>query len=454
MSLFKKLIDRLAGPRAGRSAAPGLPPMAGNKPPLFLGQSKKSGAPVVFSGEGALLTVGPPGTGKSRGVAIWNLLQYPGSMLVTDPKGQLANWSAAHREKELGQKIALLDPFGITGRPSASVNPLGALVTAVERGQGYRSVADRLAHLLLPDRPEDKDPFWRAGARDLIITGLLYLAMLRPENCDLPGLHEVLWLGEAEFLDAVIKPMQKHGGAARQYAEDIFDIMDKKEAKTFSYFRKEARQALSIFAADEPCGQACKRSDIDLARLICGRLTVYLVLPPELVASHGRWMGLVTAHAIHSIMAAPRNGECVFLLDEFPNLGRLPGINDAIAQLREKGLRVWLFVQALEQLDAVYGRPAAEAMRSQAEVLQVLGCRSVALAQYLEKRAGTVTEKDHSISLPDVWDETRGPSQSVREIAAPVLPAAKALNLPHGEQILVRHGAAVITADIVLWRGG
>jgi hypothetical protein len=54
--------------------------MAGDngKPPLFLGRNAANGEPVFFSGEGALLTVGPPGTGKSRGVAAWNLLQYRG----------------------------------------------------------------------------------------------------------------------------------------------------------------------------------------------------------------------------------------------------------------------------------------------------------------------------------------------------------------------------------------
>src|SRR5690625_1236567 len=101
MKLFKKLRNRLNGSTPGQKTAAGLPPMAGNKPPLFLGKNKKSGGPVVFSGEGALLTVGPPGTGKSRGVAIWNLLEYPGSMLVTDPKGQLTKWSAAHRQRVL-----------------------------------------------------------------------------------------------------------------------------------------------------------------------------------------------------------------------------------------------------------------------------------------------------------------------------------------------------------------
>lgn len=428
-------------------------PNAEDKPRLFLGNSHETAKPVYFSGEGSLLTVGPPGTGKSRGVAVWNLLQYPGSMLVTDPKGQLAAWSATHREEQLGQEVALLDPFGLTGAPSASINPLASLVNVVAREQGFRTEAERLAHLLLPDIPGNKDPFWRAGARDLLITGLLYLAAFKPDECDLPGLHDVLWRSEAEFLDTIIAPMQAKGGAFRQYADDVQDTLIK-QARSFGYFRKEARQALSIFAADEPCGQVCKHSDIDLSRLITGRMTVYLILPPEFVASHGRWMGLVTSHAIHSIMKAPENGECLFLLDEFPNLGRLTGIRDAIAQLREKGLRVWIFVQDLSQLEAVYGKDDAAAMRWQAELLQILGCRSVELAQYIEARAGTVTEKDISYTICDPVDDRQPPSQSLRDIAVPVIPAATALNMVKGRQILIRAGYPVMVGDIVLWEGG
>jgi len=440
--------DTPPGGTAGGSAR-----TTGSKPPLYLGRSKANGGDINFTGEGSLLTVGPPGTGKSRGVAVWNLLRYPGSMLVTDPKGQLVQWSAAVRRDQHGQNIAVLDPFGLTGWPTASVNPLAALADAVARGEGYRTEASRIAHMLLPDLPGDKDPFWRAGARDLLMAGLLFLAALRPDECDLPGLHDLLWLGEKEFLDSVIDPMQEHGGALRQYAQDIEDTIATQE-RAYGYFRKEARQALSIFAPDEPCGRVCRRSDIDLAELIAGRLTVYLVLPPELVASHGRWMGLVTAQAVHAVMQARQNGECVFLLDEFPNLGRLPGIRDAIAQLREKGLRCWLFVQDLAQLEAVYGRADAEAMRYQAEVIQVLGCRSPELARYIEARAGTVTVKDESFSLGDPLDEERAPHVSVRDAAKPVLSAAEALNMPHGEQILIRAGFPVILADVVLWRGG
>lgn len=428
--------------------------MAGSKPPLYLGHSQSTGQLVVFSGEGALLTVGPPGTGKSRGVAAWNLLQYPGSMLVTDPKGQLVAWSARHRANHLGQEIAVLDPFGLTGWPSTSLNPLASLRQAVTAGEGFRSEADRLAHLLLPDVPGDKDPYWRNGARGLLVAVLLYLAALAPDACDLPGLHRRLWLDEESLVKTVLDPMLKAAclnGALGQYAANLIDLAGN-QPKQFGIFREEARQALRIFAADEPCGRACLTSGIDLARLLSGRLTVYLVLPPEYVASHGRWMGLITSQAVHAIMKSPAAGDCVFLLDEFPNLGRLPNIRDAIAQLREKGLRVWSFVQDLAQLEAVYGRSDAEAMRFQAEVLQVLGCRSVELARHIEARAGTVTEKAANYRLPNPLDAADMPSKSLSEVAVPVLPASRALNMPHGQQILVRSGFPVIVADVRLWR--
>ena len=152
-------------------------------------------------------------------------------------------------------------------------------------------------------------------------------------------------------------------------------------------------------------------------------------------------------------MQAEESGDCVFLLDEFPNLGRLTGITDAIAQLREKGLRVWTFVQDLAQLRAVYGPDDAEAIRWQAELLQVLGCRSVELARYIEARAGTRTEKEVSHSIRDPLDDLAAPSQNFRDVPVPVIPAAKALNMPKGKQILIRAGYPPMIGDVALWDG-
>ena len=57
-----------------------------------------------------IVTVAGNRAGKSSSVLIPNLLRYPASMVVLDPKGELAMATAAHRQR-MGQKVYVLDPF-------------------------------------------------------------------------------------------------------------------------------------------------------------------------------------------------------------------------------------------------------------------------------------------------------------------------------------------------------
>lgn len=428
-------------------------PTTGSRPPLYLGRSRSNGQPVRFTGEGSLLTVGPPGTGKSRGIVAWNLFQYPGSLLVTDPKGELARWSAEHRANTLKQRVAVLDPYRLTPFPSAGYNPLSGLLRAVRKGEGFRGEAERIGQLLLPDVPGTKDPYWRNGARVLTVAACLYLAALHPEDCTLPQVHRLLWKSETALLDVLadMRASSALGGALAEYGENIFDAMKRLE-RQFANFQQEARQALSIYAPDEPVGRACV-GDLDLTDLLGGNMSVYLTLPPHLVASHGRWMGLVAAEAVAAAMAAERAGDCVYLLDEFPNLGRLQSMLSAVAELRSKGLRAWMFVQDVAQLEAVYDRPGRDALLAQAEVLQVLGTGSVELARMIEARAGTRGVHVERFSIPDPFQSGVLPRASVEEQAEPILPAARVLNLARGEQILLRRGYPVLMADLDYWSG-
>ena len=84
-------------------------------------------------------------SGKGRSVIVPNMLHYPGSVLATDPKGELAMMTARQRVA-LGQKVHVLDPFGetkgypraaglITGfNPVLSVSPRSGPPTRAETG--------------------------------------------------------------------------------------------------------------------------------------------------------------------------------------------------------------------------------------------------------------------------------------------------------------------------------
>ncbi|MCP3415680.1 type IV secretory system conjugative DNA transfer family protein [Bradyrhizobium brasilense] len=70
---------------------------------------------------------------KTTTVVEPNLLLYPGSMFVHDPKGDLSSHAAFRRS--IGHDVYVVDPFGWTDEPTASINLLDELnpddVTAV-----------------------------------------------------------------------------------------------------------------------------------------------------------------------------------------------------------------------------------------------------------------------------------------------------------------------------------
>jgi type IV secretion system protein VirD4 len=62
-----------------------------------------------------LLSVAPTRSGKGVSLIIPNLLNYMGSIIVIDPKGENA-YLTAKRRRELGQKTYILDPWGEVNR--------------------------------------------------------------------------------------------------------------------------------------------------------------------------------------------------------------------------------------------------------------------------------------------------------------------------------------------------
>jgi type IV secretion system protein VirD4 len=106
-----------------------------------------------------ILTVAGNRAGKSVTI-ISNLLHYRGSVLVIDPKAELANITA-ERRAALGQKVIVLDPFNRASDRLApyrsAYNPLAVLTldnpTMIED-------AGLIADGLVITEPGNKEPHW------------------------------------------------------------------------------------------------------------------------------------------------------------------------------------------------------------------------------------------------------------------------------------------------------
>ena len=91
---------------------------------LFLGLLR--GVPLFFNGKAHLMTVAPARQGKGTSVVIPNLLHYPGSVFVTDPKGELAAVTARHRRRAVRAEGHLPQSVGTAWPAAPSVQPASA----------------------------------------------------------------------------------------------------------------------------------------------------------------------------------------------------------------------------------------------------------------------------------------------------------------------------------------
>jgi type IV secretion system protein VirD4 len=128
---------------------------------VLLGQWE--GRPIGFHDDRHVVTVAGARSGKSSTVLIPNLLRYPGSVIVLDPKGELARACAAHRAR-MGQRVFVLDPFGETGLPAGSHNPFAELGHG--RAEHVAADAAQLADALIIGNP--RDPHWTDSAKNLV----------------------------------------------------------------------------------------------------------------------------------------------------------------------------------------------------------------------------------------------------------------------------------------------
>ena len=101
------------------------------------------------------------------------MLRYSGSVLAIDPKGELALATAEVRASKLGQRVAVVDPFGTTGDALAH---LKAGFNPVAMMQASSAVEDAL---LITDAmviPGSGDPHWDESARTIIEGVILEVA--------------------------------------------------------------------------------------------------------------------------------------------------------------------------------------------------------------------------------------------------------------------------------------
>jgi type IV secretion system protein VirD4 len=319
-----------------------------NEIPLRLGVLDGTNVWLNYPRDTSILTLAPAGSGKTRCVAVPNLLRWPGAAVVLDVKGEIYDLTSKYRST-IGPVIRFspLDP-----EHSHCYNPLSFI-----RREAEYVMEDSVkvaTNIIPPGSGGEKNQFYENTSRDIITAIIADMAFWhKPEDRQVARIHSILnRVGWDEFLDRLrknpeIEELRDNGvGWAHENPE------------TLSNSLAFARQSVSFWKGPS-IAKVTSRSDWHPLDLRGGRRpTIYICINVEDIKNYASFLRVFIDQHINALMTVkiPPEGlePILFCLDEFPRLGGMETMETALSFGRGYGLRMWLFAQDMDQIEHSY----------------------------------------------------------------------------------------------------
>ena len=368
------------------------------------------------------IIIGPPGSGKTRGYVIPNILQCSESMIIADTKGALRRQVGGVLERT-GYRI---HEINLTDCHASNIgyNPLRNIRYDSERGHYREQDILRVAACLVP-LEIISDPFWDHAARMLLETLLGYLLECQPQE-------------EHTLSSAVLLLSEMGGGLTGRLLDEYAAIAPDSFAAVHWKLYKSMTQAdrtqaciqgmlaerLSTLTFDGVADLFTRSEQIDFAALGRERIALFLNIS-DTDRSLDSLAALLYTQAIQALCAeADRSLKhrldipVRLFLDDFAANVTIPDFDKIISVIRSREICVSLVLQSLSQLESLYGHPRAQTILGGCDNMLYLGGQDVETAQYISVKANKPASSILNMPLDAAWLFTRGADpQQVRKYA-------------------------------------
>jgi type IV secretion system protein VirD4 len=320
---------------------------------LYIG-SLEDGSMLSYSGDGSMVTIAPPGSGKTQCNVFPNLLVWHGPAIVLDVSGDLYEHTAAWRAANVGPvyKFNPLEP-----EDSHKYNPL----TFVRQEPDYIWEDSRLLAEMMIVPSGAADQFWENEARTVLTSAIAYVCYSNPPaERPMYAVLDVLFGGEA-WNDMILGlKMAIDVRVMTQHANSLASMNE----KTLSSVLQTARSSLGAWTG-ERVARATAGSDWNPLDLRSGvNPTIYISVRPNEVEAYLSLLRVFIGQHIRVLTGGrvpPRDAPPILvMLDELPRLRYMSPVDEALNIGRKYNLRLWMFAQSIGQLQVAY--PNADGM--------------------------------------------------------------------------------------------
>lgn len=355
-----------------------------------------------------VVVIGRPGTGKSRYILMPNILNATGSIVITDPKGELLR-NSGYSLKSNGYDIKVLNLTRMMD--SNRYNPLKYIKKRVN-SDGESVIAEEdvmsLINLIFKNTKSEDikntsgDPFWDK-AEMLLDQAVFYYVLYNYSEKDhiFERIMEVLRKATPDedgncALDPLFEKWKKQDPdniGVKQY--EHFKTARGKMLNTIVMTAVVRLQAFNI----SEVGKLVSMDELELERLGAkgnkGKIAIFIITNPNDATFN--FLANILYSQIFNILdinATNSGGELAtnvdLYMDEWKQLGEIPRFKENLAYVRGLNVGITIILQSLDQLKEVYEKDW-QTMLDCCDTLILLGSNSQDTLKYFSEIMGDKT---------------------------------------------------------------
>ena len=305
------------------------------------------------------LIIGGSGAGKTRFYAKPNVMQANTSLIILDPKGEIAR-DEGHLLEEKGYVVKVLDLINM--ERSHCYNPFVYLQT----DNDVQRLVTNLFKATTPKGSSSQDPFWDTAASMLLLALVFYLWYEAPEDeQNFPMVMEMLRAGEVrEDDDGYISPLdllfnQLEMENKNHIAVKCYRDYRSGSAKTLKSIQVTLASRLEKFNLSS-LSSLTQTDELEL-ETIGERKTALFAIIPDNDTSFNFLVSMLYTQLFQQLFycADYKHGGRLpihvhFLMDEFANVSLPDDFDKILSVMRSREVSVSIILQNLAQLKALF----------------------------------------------------------------------------------------------------
>lgn len=338
---------------------------------------------IPSSSEANIAVFGPPGSGKTSGIAIINALRFQGSVLAIDIKGDIYNYVHNHSNRKI-LRFAPDAPNAL--EISCHFDPLANFYDMSETDQ--KLYLENMATVLIADEGGNDGNYFTTRARKLF-QGITQLILWENPHASFPDIvHKIL---TGNVIDWVTKAIDSDCDAAKELLASLYDNNVKNVSGAYDALTTALVHFSNPILDDLLTGGT---KSISIQNLEDGS-DIYLQISQEHLDAYAPLFTLLiqsfstafTKRADSS--TGVKNRPILMLMDEFPQLTfSYKMINSNLSTLRSKSVICMVIQQNLSQLEYRYQPAGTRSIIGNCNYQIILGSNDIESSETFSKLFG------------------------------------------------------------------